>query len=99
MSAISNNREANMTSAPKTSIKKRLFIFGSLVTVCGVGAAAWQWQAHRNIVFADRTPRHPVIPASLRNIPVENELPAQPAISASSTVRFSLGDRLKINLF
>jgi exopolysaccharide production protein ExoF len=84
-----------MTSTPKTtSIKKRLFLFGSLVTL-----GAWQWQANQSVVFADRSPRHPVIPASLRNIPVESEPPAQPAISPNSTVRFSLGDRLKINLF
>ena len=83
------------------SSKKQLFLVGSfLIVIGGVGVAAWQWKDRFNSVFEDRpVARHHLIPANLRNVPVDNTPRAQPEVPQNSTVRFALSDRLRITLF
>ncbi len=82
------------------SSKRHLLLIGSLVAVCGIGLGIWRWNAQHEVVFADQlSARRPLIPSSLRKLPVEIVPAAQAAPSNHSTVQYKLGDRLKITMF
>lgn len=81
-------------------IKTRTIILGAAAAFCAVAVGIWLWQSYRDPVITDHpTLKKPAIPFSLRHIPVETHPAAQPALQPNSSVRYALGDRIRITLF
>jgi protein involved in polysaccharide export with SLBB domain len=82
------------------SNKTLVLVLGAALAVCSAAAGTWALYSHRGPEIADRpASAKPAIPFSLRHFPIEAGPAAQPALQPNSSVRYSLGDRLKITLF